>query len=236
MAEEKDPGVRLIAAIVAGDATAVEAILAANPEAAGARDTAGISALMLAHYHGRRELVPAIRAALPGLDVHEAATVGAVERLRGLLDAAPELVHDRSPDGFTALHFAAFFGESPAAALLLERGAEPTAVAANPLRVTPLHSAAASRNVAVARLLLDRGADPDARENGGYAPLHTAADNGDEAFVELLLVGGADPAAAADDGRTPADVARDKGHDALAVRLARAAAAARSQARGGEPR
>lgn len=219
MTDQTDPGRRLLEAIVAGDAGLVEAILAAHPAAAAVRSDEGVSALMLAHYHGRRELAPAIRAALPALDVHEAATVGAVDRLRALLDAAPELVRDRSADGFTALHFAAFFGDAPAAAVLLDRGADPAAVAENPLRVTPLHSAAAARNLAVARLLLEHGADPEARENGGYRPLHTVADNGEDALVDLLLSFGADPTAAADDGRTPADVAREKGHDRLAARL-----------------
>ncbi|HEY3522743.1 MAG TPA: ankyrin repeat domain-containing protein [Candidatus Limnocylindrales bacterium] len=221
MPEAADPGVQLIAAVVAGDLGAVESILGAYPAAATARSAEGVSALMLAHYHARRDIAGRIRADVEALDVHEAATVGAVDRLRELLDADPELVADRSTDGFTALHFAAFFGDAQAAALLLERGADAIAVAANPLRVTPLHSASASRNHAVARLLLDRGADPNARENGGYTALHTAADNGDDELVELLLARGGDPGAAAEDGRTPADVARDKGHVALASRLTR---------------
>jgi ankyrin repeat protein len=220
MDDRSASGARLIAAIVADDTAAVGAILAADPSAAHVRSADGVSALMLALYHGRPHLAERLAGARPELDVHEAAALGRLARLRQLLDSDAALVVDRSADGFTPLHFAAFFDGEAGAVLLLERGADPRSVAENALRVTPLHSAAAAGNLPVAQRLLDAGADPNARENGGYTALHTAADNGDVPFVELLLEHGADARAVADDGRTPAGVAADRGHVALAEWLA----------------
>jgi ankyrin repeat protein len=209
-------------AVRGGDVSRVRQLLAADRGLAATRDPAGISALMLARYHGHPDVAAAILEAGPDLDVHEAAIAGDRDRVQAHLDADPALANARSADGFTPLHFAAFFGDAATAQLLLERGADPRAVAENALRVTPLHSAAAARNADVAHLVLDAGADPNARENGGYTPLHTAADNGDGPLAALLLEHGADRSAVADDGRTPADVARAKGHDALAETLERA--------------
>ena len=52
-------------------------------------------------------------ASAPVLDVFEASATGNLERLTELLDGDPELVASRSPDSFTALHFAAFFRSKP---------------------------------------------------------------------------------------------------------------------------
>jgi ankyrin repeat protein len=205
-------------AVRAGDLDRVSSMVAADPALAAARDAAGLSALMIARYHGHPDVAIAILAADPPLDLHEAAIAGRGDRVAALLDAGSD-VDARSVDGFTALHFAAFFADEATAHVLLSRGADPGAVANNPMRASPLHSAAAASNLAVARLLLDAGADPDARESGGYTSLHSAADNGDQRLAELLVERGADPTARADDGRTPVDLARAKGHEALAVRL-----------------
>jgi len=55
------------------------------------------------------------------IDVHSAAGLGRAERLQGLLDADPALVHLRGPDGILPLHFASTI---EVADLLLQRGAE----------------------------------------------------------------------------------------------------------------
>lgn len=202
-----------------GDAAALAALLAEQPQAAGARDGAGVSLALQARYRGRLDLVDVVLAASPALDVFDAAGLGRVDRLAELLDEDPGAVAAVSGDGFTPLHLAAFFGHLDAARLLLDRGADPAAVAANPMAVQPLHSAAAGGATALAELLLDRGAPPDARQHGGFTPLHAAAQHGDERLVARLLAAGADPAAATDDGRTAADLAAAAGHDDLADRL-----------------
>lgn len=207
-------------AITQGDRERLEALLAERPEAAAARGENGVSAVMLAVYHGRPEMAAAVLAARgEGADVFEAAALGLGERLAGLLDGDPGAVAARSPDGFTPLHLAAFFGRDEAAALLLARGADPGATAANPMRVQPLHSAVAGCHPALVARLLAAGAAPDARQEGGFTPLLGAAAAGRADLVDPLLAAGADPALTDDQGRTAADHARDRGHPELAARL-----------------
>jgi ankyrin repeat protein len=169
-------------------------------------------------YRGRRDLADTIADKKKVLDIFEAASLG---RLAPLQEMArdPAVVNSRSRDGFTALHFAGFFGQPESARVLIEAGAAVDAVAANPMAVMPLHSAASARNLETVRLLLDHGAPPNARQHGGWAPIHAAAQNGDRAMIELLLQHGADPKLANDEGKTPAMVAREKGHAEVAALL-----------------
>ncbi|HEY7076781.1 MAG TPA: ankyrin repeat domain-containing protein [Solirubrobacteraceae bacterium] len=185
-------------AVRIGDAATVRERLARDPELAAARDENGVSAVLLSCYHGRTEARDALLAAGPPLDALELAAVGDAEGLRARL---PAELHARAPDGFTPLHYAAFFGGVGAVRVLLEAGADPDADAENALHVRPLHSAAARGDRESARLLLEAGADPNPRQDGGYTPLHSAAHSDDAALAALLLAHGADPALATDDGR-----------------------------------
>ena len=124
-------------------------------------------------------------------------------------------INSYSKDGFTALHFACFFGQPEAARLLIDSGAAIDAAAANPMQVMPLHSAASTRNFEAARLLLEHGAAVNARQQGGWVPIHAAAQNGDCPMIDLLLKHGADPGLANDEGKTAAMVAREKGHEEI---------------------
>jgi ankyrin repeat protein len=166
------------------------------------------------------------RAAAAGraLDLHEAAALGDRARVEELLRADPASAAASTPDGFTALHLAAFFsGDADIARALVAAGAPVDVHAGNDMRVTPLNSAAAADARDVAAVLLEAGADADAVQAGGYTPLHSAAANGDAALVDLLLARGAQPGRAADDGRTPADFADERDHPELAARLRAAA-------------
>ena len=144
-------------------------------------------------------------------DGFEAAALGDRERLEALLDGDPALLGARSPDGFTVLHLAAFFGHGPLVQWLLERGADPGPVAENPMRVQPLHSAVAARNGDAVRALLAAGADPDARQQRGITALHAAAVHGDDDMVGALMDAGADPTLADDEGTTAPAYARRGG-------------------------
>jgi len=214
----------LIAAVKDGDAARVAELVAAEPELASSRDINGVSALMLARYRLDRAVTDALLQGDPELDVFEATALGYVDRLHLRLDEDPSRATARSADGFTALHFAAFFGKAEVARILLEAGAGVDAVADNEMRVQPLHSAAASRHLEVCRLLLAAGADVDARQAGGFTPLHAAAQNGDPELVELFLSARADPAATTDAGDTPAATAEAAGHVDVARRLREVAA------------
>jgi len=209
----------LIAAVKAGDAARVGALLEVDPALANARDPSGVSAILLARYRSDRATTDALLAADPDLDVFEAAALGYADRLGEDLRSDPSAAVEVSPDGFTALHLAAYFGKGEAARLLLDAGADPNAVSVNAMRVQPLHSAAAGGHREVCRILLAAGADVNATQRDGYAPIHAAAQHGDDELVELFLSAGADASARVADGSTPADLADAAGHPDVATRL-----------------
>ncbi len=217
-------GSDLIAAVKADDAVAVATILRADPSLVAARDADGVSALLLSRYRSARDVTAALLAVDPDLDVFEAAALGYADRLRERLDDDPAQAGAFSPDGYTALHLASFFGKAEAARILLGAGAGASIHSRNVMHVAPLHSAAAGRHHEVCRVLLAAGADVDAAQRAGYTPLHAAAQHGDDELVELFLSAGANPSARLDDGATPAETAEAAGHVDLAARLREVAA------------
>jgi ankyrin repeat protein len=216
----------LFEAIEAGDVGRVDAMLDADPTLASSRDASGVSPLMRARYRFDKALTEAVKRRLEVLDVFEAAAFGDLDRLTELLEAEPSLVNDYSGDGFTALHFAAFFGRHEAAALLIERGAEVDSFGRGWMTGTPMHSAVSRTHADVVRILLDAGANPNVRQSAGWTPLHAAAMNGDLTSVELLLAAGADPTATNEEGRSVTDLANESGDDATADRIRSALQAA----------
>jgi ankyrin repeat protein len=209
----------LFDAIDAGKPDDVRALLAADPDLAAARDGDGVSAVMHALYRGQRPVAEAVAAALPALDVFEAAGLDRAGDLVALLARDPSLATAWSVDGFTALHFAAFFGGGASASALLAAGADPNLRSRNDFHVMPIHSAVAGGHGDVVVALLEGGADPNVRQRHGWTPLQGAAGHGDAGSVDRLLAAGADVAATNDDGKTAADVAASEGHAELADRL-----------------
>jgi ankyrin repeat protein len=213
------PGQDLIDAVNADDAARVGELLAADPSLASTRDRNGVSALMLSRYRFDRATTDALLAVDPDLDVFEATALGYIDRLHERLDEDPWRARAYSADGYTALHFAGFFGKPEAAKALLEAGAEVNAYSTNEQKVQALHSAAAGRHIEVCRVLIAAGADINAAQSRGFTPLQAAAQHGDVEMVELFLSAGADPSAANDDGATAADIAEGEGHVDVARRL-----------------
>ena len=157
----------VLEAIRQGDAQQLESLLASDAALASARDENGVSALMQAAYQRQFEMVEMLRSKKESLDIFEAAALGDEARLSALLASDASLAHAWSADGFTPLHFTAFFRQPACAKLLLAGGSDVGAVARNAMAVTPLHSAAASREIAIARLLLEAGAGVDAWKSTG---------------------------------------------------------------------
>lgn len=211
----------VIAAVQAGDGAKLKSLLDADAALAGARDQNGVSAIMQALYTRHLEMLKPLLEARPELDVFEATAAGQANTLADLLQSDPSLAKSFSSDGFTALHFACFFGQEKAGMLLLEHGADASAVARNPMKVMPLHSAASARNVALARAILEKGAPVNAKQAMGWTPLHAAAQNGDKAMTELLLKHGADPKAKNDEGVSSIDLATKGGHKEVLALLER---------------
>ncbi len=210
---------RAFEAVRQGDVDALRALIAADPDVVRARDTTGVSILQVALSHGRREALDVLLECAPELDVFEAAALGRTDRLDVLLESDASLRDAWSPDGFTPLMLAAFFGRPASVDCLLTHGAATDVAARNPLGVHPINAAAAGGNLEALNLLLAHGADVDARMTAGHAPLHAAAANGRDEMVEALLAHGAAPAPRNDEGRTPAHLASDRGHVAIAARL-----------------
>jgi len=207
-------------AIRNGDLDLLRDLVATDPACAAARDASGISALMIARYAQRTDMVEALLNARPPLDVFEAGMLGDHPRLDELLDGDRTAAQAWSADGFTSLHLAAYFGQPEAVETLLQAGADARAVSRNGMKMTPIHSAVAARRKDIVRLLLARGADPNVQQAGGWTPLHSAAHQGDLEAVDLLLAHGADPGLRSDDGRDAAAMAAEAKHEALARRLA----------------
>ncbi len=202
----------VIAAVQSGDAGKIRSLLQDDSSLAAAKDANGVSALMFAFYYRRSEIADLLLAAKSDLDIFEATAAGKADNVSYILKKDPEAVKRWSADGFTALHFAAFFNRPEIAAILLNQKADTSAVTKNPMKVTPLHSAAAAHSGSIVRMLLENGAPPNARQEGGWTPLHEAAQIGDMDMVRSLLDHGADPQAKSNDGKTPAEMAQAKGH------------------------
>lgn len=122
-----------------------------------------------------------------------AAATGHVHTLLELLDSNPLVSRLEQLDatGWSALHHAAYGDQLPALRVLLEKGANPNAVAEG--ECVPLHMAAAQGSVEVVQALLDAGADPNLPDDAGSTALHYAALPCRTAVIEALLAGGALP-------------------------------------------
>jgi uncharacterized protein len=211
----------VITAVQSEDASAVSRLLVDDPLLASARDANGVSVVMHAFYSGQRDIAELLIAVKPELDIFEATAAGKTGKVSEILNRDSEAARQWSADGFTALHFAAFFNRPAIAGQLIQHGADIEAIARNPMKVTPLHSAAAAHSGHIVRLLLERGANPSARQQGGWTPLHAAAQNGDAEMVRNLMAHQADPKAANDEGKIAADVAAEKGHAEIVAMLSR---------------
>jgi ankyrin repeat protein len=206
-------------AVGSGNRALVTEILGWRPELARARDASSLSVLQCARYMGQDDILRLLVDAGPPLDVFEAATIDDGRRLREAVTGEPALVAAYSRDGFTALHFAAYFGSLVAMRALLDAGARTEAVTQNFLKNMPLHAAAAGGRIEAARMLLQAGADPNARQHGGNTALMTAAFANRRDLAELLIAFNADVTVRNDEGKTAADVGAGLGNMELSARL-----------------
>jgi uncharacterized protein len=152
-------------------------------------------------------------------DLSDAAQLGDVARLKALLDDNRSFASMPDEEGYTPLHYAAYFGHVDAARYLVEIGADLSAITLDPLRSHPLHAAASSGQVEIVRLLLDAGADPNAEQTGQWTPLHSAAAGGHAPIVALLLERGSDPARLSVSGASAHSLAEERGHSAVMALL-----------------
>jgi ankyrin repeat protein len=214
----------IFAAAKADDPAQLLATLPPDASPFTLRNRDGISLLLFCLYNGLRRNVVALVARAEPLPLHEAAALGDDQAVAAALARAPDALHLLSPDGWTALHLAAFFGHAATVALLLARGADPMLWSRAFEHNLALHAACAGRSekAEVVRALIAVTRDLDARQGSGWTPLMLAAANGMAASVQLLLAAGADWTLANDAGQTALDLARQHGHTTIAERLAHA--------------
>jgi uncharacterized protein len=191
-------------------------------DASAGRSPAGApSDVLMALYMGDRDKAKALAATVV-LTLPEVAAFGDVMHVASHLSAHPQHLHDYSPDGWTALHLAAYFGYASIVVLLLRAGANHAAASRNAQGNTALHAGLAGRcEMPVIAALLAAGASAAAADAQSYTPLHLAGSRGDRAASELLLACGASRDTRTRDGKSASDIARERGHVDLADWLAR---------------
>ena len=202
-------------AVKAGDAATVDRLLTEDRSLLLSHEN-GVSAVMLALYHGKRDVARMLIDRGAPLSFHDLCAAGDVSRVRAMLRDDPSLLDRRSADGFPPLGLAVFFGNRDVAKFLVDEGADVNAAADNAQSVAPVHAAAAVCDHEILTVLLDRGADPNARQQNGYTALHTAAARGDIDMARLLLRHGADPSVQGSDGLSVPDLARKYGQSGFA--------------------
>ncbi len=209
----------LFALLEADDAQGLFAALG-DIDPSTVRNANGESLYRLAVFRGREKCAAALHRR-GGLGLHDAALAGDAARVEALLANAPWAIDLLSPDGWTALHLAAFFGQDDVVTALLGRGASARLMGRAFEQNLPIHAACAGRRIGKAAfaMLIAATGDPDAPQKQGYTALMIAAGNGFTEAVDGLLTGGADRTRKQGDGKTAADFARERGHAELAARL-----------------
>ena len=199
-------------AIQSDDIHSLKQLFDTQPELAGSRDDNGNSPILISAYYGRTAMIRVILDQGVHPNIFEACAAGLAGDVARLLKEDPKLVAERSHDGWTPLHLAAFFGHLDAVKMLLDSGAPMLAISNNNESNLPINAAAAGRRNAVVQLLVERGCPPDARSSDqGYTALHLAANNGNVELIEFLLRSGADRNLKTGAGETAHDLAVKQG-------------------------
>ncbi|MBU0638688.1 MAG: ankyrin repeat domain-containing protein [Planctomycetes bacterium] len=140
---------------------------------------------------GSLTIAPALAAALAcgvlaaAEDLHAAAELGDLARVRELLARAPHSLEARNDAGRTALHAAARHGHAAVVEFLVGQGAEVDA--RDNSQRTPLHLAAYFGQRDVIVFLLEQGADKQAADRHGKRAIDAATSRGHNETVNLLL-------------------------------------------------
>jgi ankyrin repeat protein len=145
-------------AAIAGDLAMVEKLVARGADTSNRDNPFNTTPLAWADHGKQQHVVDWLRAHTV-VDIHDAVGFGFSEHVEARLQENPALANlaiDQwdIPMG-TPLHWAAAMGRAPIASLLLDAGADPTALAGN--GVTPVDIAVASGAAVVAELIEARG-------------------------------------------------------------------------------
>ena len=144
--------------------------------------------------------------------IFAAAAKGQTDELRSLVEKDPSLVNTHSPEGFTPLGLAAFFGHPETVQALLTAGADPNLTSQESMKMPPLGSAMAVQRNDIARILIEHGADVNGKAVNDLTALHTAAARGNLEAAKLLLDHGANINAVSTDGKSAFAYAEERNH------------------------
>jgi ankyrin repeat protein len=132
-----------------------------------------------------------------------------VDRVRTLISQGVD-VDAVDNNGDAPLVMAAYLGHDEILRLLLEAGADVTAVDPG-MKATALHAAAYAGRTEAARLLIAHGIDIDKQGPvNGYTALHDAIWQNNVDTARVILEGGPNLELKSHDGQTPLDFARTK--------------------------
>lgn len=228
----------ILSACKAGDVDRAASLIRENPSLASQRSMLGSGPIHAAHFAGHQPVVDLLLAYGVPLDVYLAAELGRLDLIRSALDADPRVAQTFNDAGSTALHCACYWGQVPAAHLLLDNGADRNAPTRDDfLQIRLLGCATATPDVPnpsdreevvleLVTLLIAKGADVNGRRRDGLTPLHSAAYRGHLRVLTFLLAHGADPRLKGYDGggphagQTALDLASAQGQHAAAQLLA----------------
>ena len=205
-------GDELEAAILAGNGSDFATLLSQDNSLAGLVDSSGVSLLLRSLYVWRLDIMELILQQRSSLNIFEAAALGKETVVAQRLALDPTEANSWSPDGMSALHLACIYGHTSVVRLLLDQGANPSAVARDGTAATPLHEAVFRGFADIVILLLGRGADLDAKQNRGWSALHVAAHYGYADLVRQLIERGASADLRDEAGKTPHDLAVASGY------------------------
>jgi ankyrin repeat protein len=203
---------QLFDAISKGDLERVAALLDEAPALVNARHERGFTPLDRAAWWGKKESIGRMvsllmdRGAHAG--IHAAAALNMGDRVDALLREDPARREEAGPDGWLAIHAAAFHGALDAACALIAHGADVNARSKNDDASYALHAAVSRAHAELAALLLEHRADPNLANGSGNTPVHEAlgareSPEAAEACFRLLLAAGANAAVVNHNGHTP---------------------------------
>jgi uncharacterized protein len=143
-----------------------------------------------------------------------------VAAVKGLI-AAGVNVSEPDANGDAPLVMAAYEGHTEIVRLLLEAGADVTAVDPG-MKATALHAAAYAGRTDAARLLIEHGVEIDRQgPKNGYTALHDAIWQNNIQTARVLIEAGSNLALESHAGETPLQFARTKGRQEIAEMIER---------------
>jgi ankyrin repeat protein len=205
--------------IQTADLKSLGELLEGDPGLATATTSHNVSPLMLACYYKKPAVISLLFNYIDEINLFEACASGKFDVVAHLMYTHPEMVNEFSPDGFTPLGLACYFGHPQIASYLVLKGADVNSPSDNGFSVYPIHSAVAASQTEITRMLLDHGAQVNVKQKSGVTPLHSAAQNGNLELLIMLLEHGALVNIRMEGGKLPADLAAEKGFADIAAIL-----------------